>query len=199
VILQVHYQPDGKPEVDRTRIGLHFSRKPVRQTLQWKGVMNENIRLPPGESDILVKASWFVPVAVELLAVAPHMHRLGRDMRITLRYPDGRSADLIHIPDWDPDWQGTYTFERPIHLPRGSTIHVVGRFDNSDRPGNPHQPPRLVKSGPESTDEMCVGYVAVVKGGQDLTRPGEKDDLFAIFVDQYWRTIKREQMSWRRR
>ena len=199
VILQVHYHPDGKPELDRTRIGLHFSRKAVRQTLQWKGVMSRNIRLPAGEADVRVKASWFVPVAVELLAVAPHMHRLGRDMKITASYPDGRSVDLIHVPDWDPDWQGTYTFETPVHLPKGSTVHVVGRFDNSDRPGNPHQPPRLVKFGHGSSDEMCVGYVAVVKSGQDLTRPGEKDDLFATFVDQYWRGIKREQMGRRRR
>jgi Copper type II ascorbate-dependent monooxygenase, C-terminal domain len=199
VILQVHYHPSGKPEIDRTRIGLHFSRKPVRQTLQWKGVMSQDIRLPAGEADIRVKASWFVPVAVDLLAVAPHMHRLGRDMKITASYPNGRSMDLIRIPDWDPDWQGTYSFETPIHLPRGSTIHVVGRFDNSDRPANPHQPPRLVKFGHGSTDEMCVGYVAVVKSGQDLTRTGEKDDLFAIFVDQYWRGIRREQMSRRRR
>jgi hypothetical protein len=46
---------------------------------------------------------------------------------------------------------------------------------------------------------MCVGYVAVVKSGQDLTRAGEKDDLFAIFVDQYRRGLRREQMGGRRR
>ncbi len=199
VILQVHYHPDGRPEVDRTGIGLHFARKPVRQTLQWKGVMSRNIRLPAGEADIRVKASWFVPVAVDLLAVAPHMHRLGRDMKITASYPDGRSVDLIHIPDWDPDWQGTYTFEGPVHLPKGSTVRVVGRFDNSDRPENPHRPPQLVKFGHGSTEEMCVGYLAVVKAGQDLTRPGEKDDLFSTLVDQHRRGLKQEQMDRRRR
>ena len=35
VIVQVHYHPSGKPETDRTRIGLHFARKPIRQTLHW--------------------------------------------------------------------------------------------------------------------------------------------------------------------
>ena len=120
-------------------------------------------------------------------------------MKITASYPDGRSVDLMHIPDWDPDWQGTYAFEAPVRLPKGSTVRVVGRFDNSDRPGNPHSPPRLVKFGHGSADEMCVGYVAVVKAGQDLTRPGEKDDLFAIFVDQYWKGIKRDQIGKRRR
>ena len=117
--------------------------------------MSQDIRLPPGEADIRVKASWFVPVDVEVLAVAPHMHRLGRDMKITAAYPDGRSVDLIHVPDWDPDWQGTYTFETPVHLPKGSTVHVVGRFDNSDRPGNPHQPPGS-SSGATARPTRCA-------------------------------------------
>ena len=32
-----------------------------------------------------------------------------------------------------------------------------------------------------TTDEMCVGFLAVTKKGQDLTRTGEKDDLMEIF------------------
>ena len=199
VILLVHYHPVGKREVDRTKIGLHFSRKPVRQTLQWKGVANQDFRLPAGESDIPVKANWFLPVDVELMAIAPHMHQLGRDMMVTATLPDKRSLKLLHVTDWDPNWQGTYTFETPIHLPRGTTVHVVGRYDNSDRPGNPNHPPKPVKFGHGSADEMCVAYLAVVKSGQDLTRPGERDDLFEIFVDQHRRSIKRELLSRRRR
>ncbi len=199
VILQVHYHPGGKPEVDRTRIGLHLARKPVRQTLQWKGVMNLDFRIPAGEADVRVKATWAVPVDVEVLAVAPHMHQIGREMRITAALPDGRSVDLIHVPAWDPGWQGTYTFEKPVRLPRGSVVKVVGRFDNSDHPRNPHRPPRPVRQGPGSAEEMCVGYLAVVKAGQDLTRPGEKDDLFATLVDQHLRDLRRDQAARKRR
>ena len=31
---------------------------------------------------------------------------------------------------------------------------------------------------------MIVGFIAVTKKGQDLTRPGEKDDLMEIFHKQ---------------
>jgi hypothetical protein len=31
---------------------------------------------------------------------------------------------------------------------------------------------------------MCIGFLAVTKKGQDLTRAGEKDDLHEIFVEQ---------------
>ena len=199
VIVQVHYHPDGKSEVDRTRIGLHLSRGPIRQTLQWKGIASRDIRLEPGEPDTKVKASWMVPVDVEALAVAPHMHQLGRSMKMTALIPGGRVLDLIEVADWDPGWQGTYSFERPVPLPRGTVVKVVAHYDNSAHERNPHQPPRLVKWGQGSTDEMCVGYIAVVKARQDLTRPGEKDDLFPILLDQYRRQIRRELDGSRRR
>ena len=41
-----------------------------------------------------------------------------------------------------------------------------------------------MKWGEATTDEMCIGFIAVTKKGQDLTRPGEKDDLTEIFHKQ---------------
>jgi len=199
VILQVHYHPDGKPEVDRSRIGLYLSRKPVRQTLQWVGVASRDIRLPAGKDAVAIQAHWVAPVDVEVLAVAPHMHQLGREMHMSIVYPDGRAADLIRVPDWDPGWQGTYSYETPIRLPRGSVVKVAARYDNSGHSRNPNRPPKLVRWGPESTDEMCVGYLAVVKAGQDLTRPGERDDLFSILLDQHRKSLQRDQLVKRRR
>jgi hypothetical protein len=199
VILQVHYHPSGKPELDRTRLGIYFCRKPVRQTLHWANATNTSFRLQPGRSSIEVKAAWSVPVDVEALAVTPHMHQLGRDFRMSVTFPGGRSQDLLHIDSWDPNWQNTYYFEKRISLPKGSTVKVVAQYDNSAHPRNPHSPPRLVTWGPDVTDEMCVGYIGVVKKGQDLTRSQDKDDLFEILAKQHVRTIKREQASGSRR
>ena len=38
---------------------------------------------------------------------------------------------------------------------------------------------------------MCVGYIAVVKKGQDLTVAGTRDDLFSIFFNQRLRQVRR--------
>ena len=48
VIIQVHYHPSGKPETDRSRIGLYFARKPVKQTLHWSVVINPSSSFRPG-------------------------------------------------------------------------------------------------------------------------------------------------------
>ena len=192
VILQVHYHPGGKAGNDKTKVGLYFSRKPVKQALHWNNATCYNFRIPPGENNVEVKASWYIPVDVDALAVSPHMHQLGRDMHMSVRYPNGQTQSLIEITDWDPAWQSAYYFHKPIPLPAGSVVHVVAHFDNSDHPRNPNKPPKLVRSGPKADDEMCVGYIAVVKKGQDLTVPRARDDLFEIFVRQRDRLIRKQ-------
>jgi hypothetical protein len=41
-----------------------------------------------------------------------------------------------------------------------------------------------VSWGEATTDEMCIGFIGLAKAGQDLTRPGEKDDLREILRPQ---------------
>ncbi len=191
LIVQVHYHPNGRPEVDRTSVGIYLAKGPIRQTIHWANATNYDFKLPAGKKDIEVKATWFVPVDVDALAVTPHMHALGRDARISVTFPDGRSRDLLHIDDWDPAWQNTYYFESPVTLPKGSTVKMVAHFDNTNHPRNPSRPPVVVKCGQEASDEMCVAYIGVIKRGQDLTRPGEKDDLFDIFTKQLYKSQMR--------
>jgi len=199
VILQIHYHPTGRRETDRTRLGLYFSRKPVRQTLHWNNASCPDIVLPAGKSCVPIKASWYVPVDTEALAVTPHMHQLGRDIRMFAILPGGRKQPLIHISDWDPAWQATYYFEKPVTLPKGSVVHIAAQFDNSDHPRNPHRPPRVVRWGHGVKEEMCIGYIGVVKKGQDLTYVNEKDDLFQIFLNQREKNFKRDQQAKLRR
>ena len=192
IVLQIHYHPSGKAAVDKTRVGLYFSRKPVKQALHWNNATNYNFRLPAGNDNVEVKANWFVPVDLEALAVCPHMHDLGRDMHMSVKFPNGKTQSLIEIADWDPSWQGAYHFQKPISLPAGSVVQVVAHYDNSAHPRNPNRPVKEVSVGPNADDEMCVGYIAVVKKGQDLSMPGTRDDLFSIFLRQRERQMRRQ-------
>ena len=119
IILQVHYHPHGKAGIDKTRVGLYFARKPVKQALHWNNASSYNFQLPAGADNVEVKASWFVPVDVEVMAVSPHMHMLGHDMHMSVRLPNGRTENLIEIADWDPSWQSAYYFQKPIPLVAG--------------------------------------------------------------------------------
>jgi peroxiredoxin len=185
IIVQVHYHPQGKAETDRSKLGIYFAKKPIKQVMHWGIVINPGLELPPGQSNIEIKAAWEVPVDVTAWAVTPHMHLLGRDMQITVKFPDGRVQDLIKVPAWDFNWQYTYHFDKSLDIPKGSLVYLVSHYDNSAaNPRNPHKPPKLVKWGEATTDEMCIGFLALTKKGQDLTKPGEKDDFMDILRKQ---------------
>ena len=185
VVMQVHYHPSGKPEVDRTRIGIYFARKPVKQILHWGFSLNTDMKIPPGAMNYQVEAGhkgtekfgWVVPMDVTALAVTPHMHQLGRDMIMSVTFPDGRDQDLIKIGDWDFNWQNSYFFEKPVDLPKGSVLKVRAHYDNITT--------KEVHWGEATTDEMCIGFLALVQKGQDLTRPGERDGLGEYFREMF--------------
>lgn len=160
IILQVHYHPTGKPEEDRTTIGLHFARKPITRHLRVFPVVGKNLRIPAGESNFLVRGSVPVPFNAEAIAIMPHMHLLGKTMKMTLTLPDGTTKPLIAIDDWDFQWQDTYAYRTPVALPKGARIDLEATYDNStSNPRNPNSPPRLVTWGEKTTDEMCIGFV----------------------------------------
>jgi Copper type II ascorbate-dependent monooxygenase, N-terminal domain/Copper type II ascorbate-dependent monooxygenase, C-terminal domain len=185
VVVQVHYHPSGKPEVDRSRIGIHFSKAPVKQTMCWSFVANRDLKIPADDPNVEVETSWTIPVDVEMLSVLPHMHQIGRNMRIWATLPDGREIGLVRVDDWDFNWQNTYDFEEPLTLPKGSVVKIVAHYDNTAaNPRNPNSPPKTVQWGEATTDEMCLGILSLTKKGQDLTRPGEEDDLREILNKQ---------------
>ncbi len=165
-VLQVHYHPNGAPQTDRSRVGLYFARDAVQRDLQLLPIVNENFLIPPGASRHVVTASVVIPSSVrnaKAISILPHMHLLGREMRLEAVYPDGTRRPLIYIDDWDFDWQATYYYREPVPLPPLTRIELTAVFDNSeDNPRNPNRPPRAVRFGEQTTDEMCLALVWLV-------------------------------------
>jgi hypothetical protein len=103
-----------------------------------------------------------VPQDVELIGITPHAHLLCKEMKVDAHFPDGRDETLIWIKDWDFNWQGTYRYQAPIKLPKGTRIDMRYVYDNSAaNPHNPSQPPKAVKFGEQTTDEMGFVFLQV--------------------------------------
>ena len=172
VVVQMHYHHRGQSaETDRSRLGLHFARKPIDKRVRSIPILNRTFTIPAGEARHEVKASYTLPPTWNLhaIAVTPHMHLLGREMKVTATHPDGTVKPLIHIDDWDFHWQGSYTFTQPVPLPGGTRIDVTAIYDNS--PGNkrnPSTPPRAVGWGEGTSDEMCIAFLRVTVDAERL-------------------------------
>ena len=97
------------------------------------------------------------------------MHLLGTEIKLTATYPDGAQHPLIWVKPWDFNWQETYVYKTPVALPRGTRIALEAHYDNSaDNPRNPNAPPRLVRWGENSTDEMCTAFLYVTNDDENL-------------------------------
>jgi Flp pilus assembly protein TadD len=164
LVLNMHLQPSGKPEQLQPSLGLYFTdRPPTRFPMLLQLEHDGALDIPPGVRDFEVTDSYTVPVDVELIALYPHAHYLGKDLVGRVALPDGTQKTLIHIPDWDLNWQAVYRLESPLFLPKGSVVSMRYRYDNSsDNPRNPTDPPRRVVAGNRSSDEMGHLWIQVV-------------------------------------
>jgi len=116
-----------------------------------------NFSIPADASDTVVLARNTVREDVEAFAIHAHMHLLGRAMTVTAHLPDGTTQSMLKIDDWDFEWQIRYHYKQPMRLPAGTRIDAECVYDNSSaNPKNPSKPPRVVTSGFETTDEMCL-------------------------------------------
>lgn len=157
IIAEIHYVCTGKQEADRSEIGLYYAPRSSRHLVEEIQVANKEIHIPAGEVRHHEQATYKLPVDTILLDITPHMHVLGREMKVIARHPNGKIEPLIWIKDWDFNWQSQYAYARPIMLPEGTLIEVNAWYDNSsENPLNPNSPPRDVRWGDNSSDEMLI-------------------------------------------
>lgn len=171
-VVQVHLPAtDSSVELNPV-IALYFSDGPPTELLARVLLANETIDIPPGVTDFMVTDAIDLPVPVEVLAVYPHAHYLGRRMDITATKPDETVTPLLTIDDWDFGNQIEYHFDEPFRLPAGTRVTMQYQYDNSaDNPLNPNTPPKRVTFGLESTDEMATLTLQVrLASPEDLHR-----------------------------
>ena len=172
LLLQLHMQPTGKPEPVRCEIGLYFTNRPPTNAMLKVLLTSVQVNIPAGEKNFIVEDSYVLPVDVEVLGVKPHVHYLGKDLQASALLPDGSRRMLLHIPNWDFNWQQDYRFAAPMRLPGGTRLQMRFAYDNSEsNPHNPHRPPRDVRYGVQTTDEMAELWVQVLAANvNDLRR-----------------------------
>lgn len=171
IVLQVHYHKDGKPETDQSKIGLYFSKVPVDKRLRALPMIYLPLRIPAGDKHYTVHTDAKAPADITIQGIMPHMHLLGREMTVTATPPNAATETLVHVPDWDFNWQTTYAFKTPVHLPAGSKMDVAASYDNSaDNPVNPHNPPQEVRWGEETANEMCIAFVYYTVDDEHITQ-----------------------------
>jgi hypothetical protein len=157
LMFEMHYTPIDEDVSDRTSIGFVWRKDPSPpEHVLYDHIFtrDRSIELPPHTGHQRTEFAPYFKQDAVLIDVRPHMHLRGADYQLTITYPDGREELLVAIPAYDFNWQRRYLFTEPVKVPAGSTLKVVGHWDNSRlHPYNP-DPNATVIFGEESANEM---------------------------------------------
>jgi peroxiredoxin len=164
LVLQVHYHKSGKPETDQSELAVYWAKEPVKKVFRTVPVGTPFLRLKPNVANQTVRAGMVLPFSVDLHAIFPHMHMLGKEMKVTAKLPDGTEKSLIWIQNWEFNWQMGYRYVKPMRLPRGTRLSLIATYDNTaSNPNQPSHPPKLVTFGEQTTDEMCFAFLGYTR------------------------------------
>jgi len=160
LIFEAHYTPTETERFDRTAVGLWFKEMPknpaAQQVITRAGAYMDAIQVPPYSKFSLNRRLHFY-ADVKLLSLRPHMHQRGKSFTGVIEYPDGRKETILHVPEYDYNWQVRYEFAKPYLIPKGGILHMINDWDNTQRPGNP-DPSLHLKFGLQINDEMMTNY-----------------------------------------
>ena len=160
LVVQLHLHPSGKPEIEQPSIGFHFTDQPSQRSLLHVTLVDNKIDIPPGEKAFRTHDECVLPIDMEAVSIFPHMHMIGKEIKVTATLPDGTTQILLWIDDWDFNLQNIYEFAEPVRLPKGTKLSLDGIHDNSaENPRNPKHPPERVRWGEQTFNEMSIAFV----------------------------------------
>ena len=168
LVIEMHFNPTGKPETIKPEIALYFVQEQTQHQVLNVSVGSFFIDIAAGERQYRIADSMELPADVKLLGLAPHAHYICRRIKAEAQLADGTCLNLLTINDWDFNWQQEYRYREPIALPAGTKLHAEFVYDNSDENlRNPNHPPKRVRSGATASDEMALMFFSVVAADEN--------------------------------
>lgn len=184
IVIEIHYHLSGKATEDQSSIGFYFAKGYRKNYVDGLLLGTQSLNIKPGDDHYVRHTKMKVKTGFKLVDVMPHMHYAGKKVRMQVTYPDGKTEALIGIDDWDFRWQNRYLFRKPKHIPKGSRIDAWWIYDNSeDNPDNPAYPPKKIKWGWGTQDEMAELWLSVVPNN-----PRKRDQLITAAWNSWLKT-----------
>ena len=168
-IVQIHYAPGHEGESDSTILNLQYSKNTSLRPMDMQPLLDASTNLVNGPLEIAANSTktfyerFVVPNDISLISITPHMHLIGKRMKVYALDPV--TADTIKLIDdyWNFHWQGMYTFPKAIHLKANDIIFSEGTYENTTaNTDNPNNPPQQIVAGNSTLKEMMQVFFCFV-------------------------------------
>jgi hypothetical protein len=179
LIIQIHYNLDNGTSPDRTKVALAFASEPPISA-RYLPVADFDLSLAPGRANVESMAnSELENVDFKIYGAMPHMHTLGRTMRVDVQ-ADGFSKCLVDVDRWDFHWQNAWWYDEPLKIEKPRSMSIRCGFDTREKS-------EVVSWGENTSDEMCISYFYVTSSDRPDAGPNCDDQanpLFGSCLDQ---------------
>jgi mono/diheme cytochrome c family protein len=163
IVFEAHYTTTGKPEIDRSSVGIVLADGPPKQRhLTTTAISERQFEIPAGASHYEIEGEATIEEPAKLVWIQPHMHYRGKYYELKVVYPDGKEQMIVRVPNYRFDWQLGYELAEPVDLPKGAKLLTVSYYDNSTANKFNPDPTKNVKYGAQSWDEMNVSFVGIL-------------------------------------
>lgn len=87
-------------------------------------------------------------------AVGPHMHQLGRSLKVEKIDASDKTSCMANVPKFDFNWQTGYMFKKSLDIKTTDSLKITCTFDTRGRT-------TPVKFAEGTEDEMCLAFLLV--------------------------------------
>ncbi len=178
VTFEMHYHKEPGPGTgvwDNSVMALKFHDKPVTHEVKITPIAHGAFEIPPYHPNWIVSGASKIEEDITILSLMPHLHLRGIESKYTAYYPDGTSEVLLHTPNYDFNWQTSYSFEELKKIPAGTRLEFEMVYDNSAERAEwvGFNPARAVHFGGPTTDEMDLGWYSYAVDANIVDHSGD--------------------------
>lgn len=168
VTFNMHYHKEPGPGTavwDRSSAAIIFHEpgEVIEHVVEGDPLGMFEFKIPPHDPDYSFESSYTFDKDAKIVWLTPHMHLRGKSALYEITRPGAETETLLHVPQYDFNWQHTYHFAEPVLVPAGTRLDLTLSWDNSaSNPHNPN-PDREVGFGEPTTDEMGFGFMNYIE------------------------------------
>jgi hypothetical protein len=201
IILQIHYPVGTAGMLDSTQIRFYFypvGTTGVRQVYVNTYLKNWLMNIPANTTATYTAqypTIGTLTTSISVFSTHPHAHKVNRSMLIYgFKASPVDSIKLIRVPKWNFDLQDSYVYPHMVKIPSGYKLGAKHFYDNTtNNPYNPSNPPKDVKAGTSTTDEMLFDSFEWMyyQTGDELIKIGDllaNDSLLSTSVKEVLQT-----------
>lgn len=155
-VLQMHYNWQNGTAPDRTAVDLKLEPVVEREAIIARLTVTQ-LELPPGLPAVTASHATTMDTDFTVWGVWPHMHNLGKQLRVTASRP-GRESCLAQVNRYQFHWQRFAFYEQPLHVLAGDTLRITCTYDTTSRD-------TTTRWGFGTDDEMCIGFFYITRHG----------------------------------